>query len=113
MARTKPAPPERKPANFQTTIQALGLSVVSYRSSAVECDDGERLWLPRDIVGKDGKTLIVFRCAGRESGYDVDGYHPWHDGMFGGCYPAIGAALAWVQRAQDIRAGKETDFLGR
>lgn len=104
---------ERKPANFQRIAQELGMTVVSYRNLAVICDDGANLWLPKDLVGKDGKTLIVFRGAGPESGYAVDGYHPWHDGMFGGCYPEINAALAWVERAKDTRAGRAADFLGR
>jgi hypothetical protein len=102
------SPPE--PVNILAITDELGLRVVSYLNKHSDCG---KYWLPRDVVGLDGKTLIVWRPAGKDSGYAVDGWHPWHDGMHGGCNETYIGALSWVQRAKDIRAGKAKDFSGR
>lgn len=112
MAQRKPKPPivPYRPANFLADADALGLNVVSHRHEAIECDDGVRRWLPRDLIGRDGKTLIVYREIDRE--YSIAGWEPWHDGMFGGRYPTISSALHWVSVALDVRAGRRSDFRG-
>ncbi len=111
MRKPKVAAPPPLPASHLQRIKDLGLYVVSYRNESRLVVDGSE-WLPRDLIGKDGKTLIVWRPAGPDSGYDVAGYHPWHDGMFGGCYPEIHNALAWVECAIGVRNGTRKDFLG-
>lgn len=90
--------------------EALKLRIVSYQERHITVDGGN-WWIPRDVIGRDGKTLILWRKT-EEAGYAVDGWHPWHDGMFGGCYATFDAALAWVRRAREIRAGTATDFRG-
>lgn len=102
------------PASHFERINQLELTIVSYLSLSrrvVGADSREREeWLPRDIVGRDGKTLIVYRRS--DSEYGIDGWEPWHDGMFGGRRADILSALAWVERARDVRAGRAKDFLG-
>ena len=89
-------------------MAAMNLRVMSYQTVA---EGG--YWLPRDIIGADGKTAILWRAAGEGPvAYAVDGWHPWHDGMFGGCCAHLASALAWVQRARDVRAGKASSFRG-
>lgn len=83
-------------------------TVVSYLRTVTP--DGKN-WLPRDIVGKDGKTLIVYRHAS-DGVYAIDGWEPWHDGAYGGRYQSVQAAFAWVERAIAVRAGIATDFRG-
>lgn len=98
----------RKPATNPITLDdvqrlnILGLRVVSFQHQA---KDG--LWLPRDIIGMDGKTLIRWDT---DDGYAFHGWAPWHDGMHGGRYETLGACLKWVQCAVDIRAGRATTF---
>lgn len=95
-------------------IDKLGLRTVSYLNKFVPCrvgdDETRNEWLPRDIIGLDGKTLIVWREIDRD--YSIAGWVPWHDDMFGGRYPSIHSALNWVERAIAIRAGTAKDFLG-
>lgn len=100
-------PVEPDPPNILAMTSDLGLRVVSYQSKT---DESGKYWLPRDVVGQDGKTLIVYREADRE--YSIAGWCPWHDGMFGGRKSSYLNALAWVQRAMDVRSGKAKDFLG-
>ena len=102
--------PKPLPASHLMRIQNLGLMAVSYRRDSRECDDGTREWLPRDIIGKDGKSLIVWREA--DSEYTTAGYEPWHDGMFGGRRAEIHNALSWLERAIAVRNGTAKDFLG-
>ena len=109
--KAAPPPPPPLPASHLRRAQALKLRAVSYRNEACRVADGGEEWLPRDLIGEDGKSLIVWRSAA-DGGYSVDGYHPWHDGMFGGCYPEIHNALAWVERAIAVRAGTAKDFMG-
>lgn len=91
-------------------IGDLGLTVIAHQSKAV-VDGGRVLYAPRDLIGKDGKTAILFRFAS-DGEYNIDGWEPWHDGMVGGRRECLSSALAWVERARDIRAGKASDFLG-
>lgn len=96
------------------TLKALGLCVISYqRETTLPDAEGRRWWLPRDIIGTDGKTLIRWYEPG-DSGaaYATAGWEPWHDGMFGGLSERLVSALAWVQRARAVRAGTATDFRG-
>ncbi len=108
-SKTLPSP---LPESHLRRAQALGLRAVCYLNTSREVADGSREWLPRDLIGDDARSLIVWRPAGEDSGYGVAGYHPWHDGMFGGCYPEIHNALAWIERAKAVRAGTARDFLG-
>lgn len=99
------------PASHLARIKDLNLNTVSYLNTAIKAiRDGEERqeWLPRDIIGPDGKTLIVYRS--KDSDYLIDGWETWYDGMFGGRFETILSALAWVERAQDIRAGRAKDF---
>jgi hypothetical protein len=58
---------------------------------------GDRwLSLPRDLVGTDGKTVIIYRAASEPS-YDFAGWEPWHAGHHGGRYAEIGHALGWLE----------------
>ena len=118
MSKRKPKELPLPPSHL-IRIMELGLNTVSYRDEAVTCllppdlhggATTRNEWLPRDILGEDGKTLILWREADRN--YSTPGYEPWHDGMFGGRRSSIHSALEWVQRAKDIRAGKARDFLG-
>lgn len=95
-------------ASHLARISVMGLRTVSYRNVSQRYDDGSDEWLPQDIIGLN--TLIVYRIS--DDRYSIAGWEPWHDGMFGGRYSDIHNALAWVQRALDIRAGRAIDFLG-
>lgn len=110
MKRTKRKQAPRKPGNFQATASDLGLTTVCYLNVAVECEDGVSRWLPRDLIGDDGKSLIIYRSADRE--YNIDGWEPWHDGMFGGRRDSIESALHWIRVAKGVRAGTIADFRG-
>jgi hypothetical protein len=90
--------------------EAMGLNVIGHMNMTEDAGGGIRHWLPQDMVGRNGKTLIVFRPASQHSGYSIDGWFPSHDGMHGGCHESPHGALAWVQRAMDIRAGRAKDF---
>lgn len=93
---------------------AMNLRIVTFLPKAVTvrlADGSERReWLPRDIVGRDGMSLIVHRPA--DANYNFDGWQPEHDGMFGGRSRDIHGALNWLQRAIDVRAGRASDFRG-
>lgn len=101
------APRPRATGADYSRMDAMNLRVMCHQHVA---EDG--WWLPRDIIGADGKTAILWRPAGPDGGYAVDGWHPWHDGMFGGCSTHLSNALGWVQRARDVRAGLAKDFSG-
>lgn len=112
MARkTKVLLPAALPTNFLAIAESLNLRVVCYLNEFQECSDGHTYWLPRDLIGADGKTLIIYRQAG-EGNYSVAGWQPWHDGMFGGRNTTIHGALHWVKTAYDVRAGTISDFRG-
>lgn len=106
--------PDPTPFSHLIRIDQLGLHAVSYRDAAVRCalPNGEfrNEWLPRDIIGKDGKSLIIWRPV--DDVYSIAGYEPWHDGMFGGRKLSIHSTLNWIERAIDVRAGRAKDFLG-
>jgi hypothetical protein len=110
--RRIPPPPVRRPRATEedySLMDAMGLRVMCHQPG------NEAGWaLPRDIIGRDGKTVILWRPAGQGPvAYDVDGWHPWHDGMSGGCNTHLSNALAWVERAREVRAGTAEDFRGR
>lgn len=66
---------------------------------------GDRLLsLPRDLVGTDGKTSIIYRSAS-EPNYDFAGWEPWHAGHHGGRYREIGHALGWLERMRRESVG--------
>lgn len=91
-----------------TRIGDMGLVVVSWRKVIAN-----GYYLPEDMIGRDGKTMIIWRAArDHNATYAFDGWHPWHDGMFGGCRATLASALAWVQCARDVRAGIVADFRG-
>lgn len=102
------------PASHLIASDKLGLRVVCYLDKAVlvRLEDGEERneWLPRDLVGRDGNSLIVYREPDRH--YSIAGWEPWHDGQFGGRRESILSALAWIERAKDVRAGRADSFLG-
>jgi len=109
-ARGKAAPPpEDAPIVTRDDLTLLGmmnLRVMCFRPETVG-----NVGVPRDIIGLDGNTAILWRSAS-ESRYEFDGWAPWHDGMNGGHRKTLASALHWVQRARDIRAGSATDFRG-
>lgn len=110
--KAPPPPPPVFSGDDATRIRALELRVVSYQHEHTPHDAaGNSYWLPRDMVGADGKTLVRWQAAGdADNNYAISAWHPWHDGMFGGAYETMGAVLGWIERARDIRAGKETHF---
>lgn len=112
MTARRKAPAPKLPGNFHAAAEALGLNIITYRPTAVMCDDGVSRWLPQDMIGADGASAILFRPAGFGN-YRFDGWEPICHRMFGGRYETVESALAWMQRAQDIRAGKAENFLGR
>lgn len=89
------------------------LTVIAYLREAVPDPNGlgASYWLPRDLIGNDGKTAIIYRLAS-DGEYSINGWEPWHAGMFGGRYENVANALAWVDRAIAVKAGKARDFLG-
>jgi hypothetical protein len=97
MARTKrtpqPAPYVFDGRAFHARCEALGLTVVSYQNTS---RDG--YWLPRDIIGNDGKRLAVFRVKGDPANrYSFDGWDTWAGGQFGGTYETPEGALGWFE----------------
>ena len=106
--------PETLPSAHLIRAQELGLREVSFLRDSVKVDLGDGTtrneWLPRDLIGTDGKSLIIFRSA--DETYSIDGYEPWHDGMWGGRKASIHSALHWVETAIGVRAGTIKDFLG-
>lgn len=103
--------PKALPENFLAIADSLNLRVVCYLHESVECSNGHTYWLPQDLIGHDGKTLIIYRRA-HEGNYSVAGWEPWHDGMFGGRSTTIHGALHWVKTAYGVRAGTVQDFRG-
>ena len=106
-----------KPPSHLELIREMNLTAISHLDTYrdVVRSDGSiaHEWLPRDIIGADGKTLIVHRVEGdAHNAYNISGWDPSHDGMFGGMREDILSALVWLQRARDIRAGRAKDFLG-
>ena len=97
-----------RPANFYEMIGDLKLRVISCSNTVTVCNDGMPRYLPRDLVGRDGRTVVIWREKDRS--YSIAGWEPWHDGMFGGRHETIGQALGWVKTAKDIRAGKRDHF---
>jgi hypothetical protein len=110
--RTIAAPPQiATTTDILKTIPSLNLRIISYLNRTVPGEADQSYWVPRDMLSKDGNTLILWREAGEGSiAYNVPGWFPWHDGMFGGCCQTLGAALGWVRRAMDIRVGKAQHF---
>ena len=112
MAKKKLFPPT--PASHLERLDAMDLHVVSYLNQSITVTAGQgdqrNEWLPRDIIGTGGKDLIVWREP--DKSYSIAGWEPWHDGLFGGRKQSIHAALNWIQRARDVRAGTAKDFLG-
>lgn len=88
-----------------SVMQELSLRVTCYLN---QTDKTGKYWLPRDMVGADGKTLIVYQTA--DDRYSINGWQPWHDGMFGGRYTSPDTAMAWVRTAREIRAGSRSHF---
>lgn len=89
-------------------MRALDLTVMCYRRE--NSRDGDMLLgVPRDIVGTDGKTAILWRDGG-DGNYSIDGWEPWHAGMSGGRCEHMASALGWLERARAIRAGTATTF---
>lgn len=111
MARkqTSSAPTELPPSPYRI-IDELELRVVYHHvHKKIATREGTQ-YLPRDLIGTDGKTLVIWRAA--DDRYHFDGWDVWHDGMGASRYESIFNALAWVRRAKEIRAGRAQDFLG-
>lgn len=69
---------------------------------------GDRwLSLPRDLVGTDGKTVIIYRAA--DAAYDFAGWEPWHAGHHGGRYRSICHAFGWLERIRQDLAIKPVE----
>jgi hypothetical protein len=90
--RTKKAEVPTLPQSHLIKIDRLGMRTVAYLSTFVATAAGRNEWLPRDIIGNDGKSLVIYREGGD---YHFAGWEPWRDGHFGGRYETILGALAW------------------
>lgn len=114
-ARRRKVETPQLPPSHLIRAQELGLREISFQNKAVEVQiapgETRREWLPQDLIGLDGKTVIIYRLA-NDGNYSIDGWEPWHDGMWGGRRENIHNALAWVERAKAVRAGTAKDFLG-
>lgn len=111
MARRQTVEAPRKPGNFHARAAACGLNTICYLPQAVECEDGVLRALPRHMIGKEGDRAIIYETA--DDTYDFAGWSPSHTSMFGGRRQSVESALLWMERAIDVRAGREKDFLGR
>jgi hypothetical protein len=104
------------PASHLDLMRDMNLTAISYLNASRDVRSGakyRREWLPRDVVANDGLSLLVHRGAGDlHNGYSFAGWDCWHDGIFGGMREDILSALAWIQRARDVRSGAARDFLG-
>ena len=115
MSRRK-LPPPTPPIPFRgapehDTIDAMGLTVMRYRREASPPDaDGKTWWIPETVMGAD-LALIMWHAAGES--YAIDGWEPQLGAhMHGGRYETLAIALAWLQRARDVRDGKRQNFRG-
>lgn len=102
------------PPSHLSRIDAMKLQIVSFLDESADImreSETHREQLPADIIGDNGKTLIVYRHAGdKRNGYSISGWDVWRDGMFGGMNQSIHSALGWVERAREIRAGLRDHF---
>lgn len=115
MSRRK-LPPPAPPIPFRgdpehKTMTRMGLTTMRYRREASPPDaDGKTWWIPEIVMGAN-LALIIWRAAG--DSYAVDGWQPQLGAnTYGGRYESLTNALAWLQRARDVRDGKAKDFLG-
>ena len=112
--KNKQAPPPPVPFTGadNDTLQAMGLTVMSYRDACTEPDaEGRRWWIPANLAGPD-LALILWRKAG-DGNYSIDGWESQlGPHVHGGRYGTLAAALAWLRRARDVRDGKAKNFLG-
>lgn len=78
--------------DIHSRIEALNLRVTHYIRIGSE-------WCPGDLIGKDGKALIIHRKA--DERYGFDGWEPWSArgpmASHGGRYDSLGSALAWLK----------------
>lgn len=106
--RAKPARPPAPPdyATLHARMGEMELTVMSYQNRV---EGG--WWIPKHIAGAD-LALILWYEAGTGN-YSGAGWEP-HLGahVHGGRHDSLGNALAWVQRARDVRDGKAADFRG-
>ena len=106
------APPPAFTGDDYNTMRAMDLTVMSYQDTATAPgDDGRSYWLPRDVAGAD-LALILWRAA-TDGNYRFNGWEPQlGPHHHGGRRKTLASALAWVQRARDVRDGKAKNFLG-
>lgn len=114
MGKRKPTAPIERPiytAADLDTYRAMNLTVMSYQNRAIPVYDEQSHWLPQHLMGAD--LALVLWCPAGTGNYNIDGWQP-QLGPFthGGRYPCLASALAWVQRARDVRDGKHSDFRG-
>ena len=114
MRKAKLAPallPVVTPEDIQRT-QDMGLTVMSYLdASTLPGADGRSYWYPRILAAPD--LALIIWVPDDEGNYNFCGWEPQlGPHTFGGRRERLSSALAWVQRARDVRDGKVSDFRG-
>lgn len=87
--------------SIQTRMTALNLNPISFTAQTTA--DGAD-WLPRDVLGVDGKSAIIHR--GPDALYSFPGWEPYCDGSFGGRYQSFEGALAWMEWIRQEKQGR-------
>lgn len=107
-------PPQDEPIVTPDDLRNLGtmnIRVLSFHRKVVGSQSVGYVGVPRDMIGEDGHTAIIWRSA-TESHHDFDGWEPWYAGWCGVHKKTLASALHWIQRARDVWAGKAKDFRG-
>ena len=67
--------------------------------------------VPRHVAGSD--FALILWCEAGTGNYRDAGWEPQlGPHVHGGRRASLGSALAWLQRARDVRDGKAADFRG-
>ena len=88
---------------------------MSYQDTATPPDaNGSKWWIPRHIAGSDFALIIWMRRGDPDNHYAFDGWTAQlGPHTFGGTYPTLGPALAWIETARGVRDGVYSDFMRR
>jgi hypothetical protein len=95
-------------------MDTMGLEVMSYFNRTTGLDgEGRTYWIPEHIAGADGAFILWRYATDPKNNYKLDGWFPQiGPHIHGGFHSSITSALAWIQRARDVRDGKVKDFRG-